>query len=161
MEAWELATTSVAGSVALTSVALTNVVVSATPFQATTVDGRNPEPAMSNTVSAAPATRLAGAILAIAGTELFTAKSTWDEEPPPGAELTTVSFPVPACARIPAESVALRLVGELYVVGIELPFHSTVDVGTNPEPVMVTAVSLDPVIAEGGATVVMLGTGFE
>ena len=72
----ELPVKSAAGSIAFISVVLTNVVVSATPFQTIAVEGRNPIPVRSSTVSTDPASRLAGLILLIAGAELFTAKST-------------------------------------------------------------------------------------
>lgn len=119
----ELPVRSAAGSVAFASVALTNVVVSAAPFQAITEDGTNPNPLMSSTVSPDPASALAGLILVIAANGLFTEKSTAEDVPPPGDGLTTVNFAIVAFARLPAGSVALNVVAELYVVTIGAPFH--------------------------------------
>jgi hypothetical protein len=114
---------SVAGSVAFNSVALTKVVVSAVPFQVIAVEEKNPVPVTSSVVSADPTGTLAGLILLIAGTGLFTEKSTDEDVPPPGAGFVTVSFPIAPFARRLAESVALRLVDELYVVVMDVPFH--------------------------------------
>jgi len=119
----ELPVRSAAGRVAFTSVALTNVVVSAAPFQAITEDGTNPDPLMSSKVPADPASTLAGLILVIAGTGFFTEKSTAEDVPPPGEGLTTVNFAIVAVARLLAGSVLLNVVAELYVVTIGTPFH--------------------------------------
>ena len=56
----ELAVEFAAGTVAFNSVALTNVVARAVPFQVMTEDEIKPEPATSNNVSPAPASTLEG-----------------------------------------------------------------------------------------------------
>ena len=124
-EIWlaELPVRSAAGTVAFTSVALTKVLASVTPFHAITEVETNPDPVTSTKVSVDPASTLVGSILAIVGTGLFTAKSTAADVPPPGDGLTTVNFAIAAVARLLAGRVAFKLVAELYVVAIDAPFH--------------------------------------
>jgi hypothetical protein len=157
----ELPVRSAAGRAAFSSVALTNVVVSATPFQVITVDGTNPEPLTSSRVLPDPASTLAGLILLIAGCGLFTEKSAAGDVPPPGDGFTTVNFAIVPFARLLAVSVTLKFVAELNVVAIGAPFHCTVELEMNPEPVIVTDMSVEPATAEDGVIAVMAGTGFE
>ena len=86
----ELPAMSEAGSAAFISVPLTNVVVSAIPFQAIAVFETNPVPVISRVVAAAPAVRLAGLTAVIAGAGLFTLNATAAEVPPAGAGLTAM-----------------------------------------------------------------------
>jgi hypothetical protein len=112
-----------AGSAAFSSVALTNVVVSTAPFQAIKVDGTNPVPLTSSRVSPDPASTLAGLILLMAGTGLFTGKSTDGDAPPPGDGFATVIFAMVPFVRLLAGSGTIKVVAELYVVAIGAPFH--------------------------------------
>lgn len=109
----ELPLRSAAGTVAFRSVVLTNVVVNAVPFHATTDPATNPDPVTSSGVSLAPATILLGLTLVTAGVGLFTEKSTTADGPPPGEGFTTVNFATVAFARLLAARVTLKLVAEL------------------------------------------------
>ena len=66
------AASKVAGTAACSSVALTNVTVTAVPFQNADVVGRKFVPTMSSEVSALPAGRLAGEIEVITGKGITT-----------------------------------------------------------------------------------------
>jgi hypothetical protein len=59
----------------------------------------------------------------MAGIGLFTAKSTAEDVPPPGGAFTTVNFAIVPVARLPAGTLALKLVAEPYVVAMGAPFH--------------------------------------
>jgi len=119
----ELPAKSAAGTVVFTSVALTNVVLSAAPFQATTENATKPDPLTAITVSPVPARTLAGFMLLMAGTGLLTEKSTPGDVPPPGDGLTTVNFAIVAVAELLAGKVALKDVAEPNVVASGAPFH--------------------------------------
>jgi len=105
----ELPATSLAGTLAFNSVALTKFVVSVVPFNQTVDVATNPVPVTSTTVPLAPAVMLAGFTLAIAGVGLSIAKSTVLDAPPPGDGFTTDNFPTAAFAKLLAGNVALRL----------------------------------------------------
>jgi hypothetical protein len=109
----ELPARFLAGSVAFNSVVLTNVVLRATAFQVITVDGTKPDPVISSMESADPASTLAGLTLLIAGTGLFTEKSSAGELPPPGDGFATVNFAIIPFARLLAVSVTLKFVAEV------------------------------------------------
>ncbi len=156
----ELPARSAASRVALTSVALTKVVERAAPFQSITVVERNPEPVISNSVSAEPAMTLGGVILVIAGAGLFTGKLIAADVPPPGAGLTTVNLATAPLARSLDGMVALRLVEEPKVVASGAPFHSTEELEIKPEPATVTGVSEEPAAVEEGVTLLAEGAGF-
>jgi len=112
-------------------------------------------------VSPEPATTLVGLILLIAGTGLFTKKSTAEDVPPPGDGFTTVNFATVPFARSLAGSVTPKVVAELYVVARAAPFHCAVEAGINPEPAIVADMSVEPAATEDGVTAAMAGTGFE
>lgn len=161
-ESWlcELAIRLAAGRIALTSVALTKVVASAAPFHSITVDETNPDPLMSSGVSADPANTLVGLTLPMAGTGLFTVKSTDADVPPPGAGFTTVNFPTVPFARSLTVSVALRLDADPNVVATGVPFHCAAELAMNPEPLIETDMLAEPAIADGGVSAVIDGEGF-
>jgi hypothetical protein len=108
----ELPVRSAADIVAFSSVVLTNVVVSAEPFHEMTEVETKPDPVRSRVVSPAPAVTLVGLTVVIVGAGLFTEKLAKEEVPPPGGELTTVTFAVAALAKLFAGTVAVRLVVE-------------------------------------------------
>jgi hypothetical protein len=157
----ELPVKSAAGTTAVISVPLTNVVTSGAFFQSTKEPARKLVPFTSSVVSAAPAVTLAGLTLMIVGAGLFTSNGTAPDVPPPGDGFTTVTCATVPFASLLAASVTLKLVAELYVVAIAAPFHSTAELETNPDPVIVTGVSVEPALAEEGEIVMMAGTGFK
>jgi hypothetical protein len=156
----ELPVRSAAGMVAFNSVALTNVVPSAMPFHTTTLDGTKPVPVASSSVSADPASTLAGFTLLIEGAGLFTEKSNEANAPPPGDGLTTINFAIVAFARLFAVSVAPKLVAELYMVAMGAPFNCRVEFEMNPVPLIAIGVSAEPATAADGLMAVIAGTGF-
>jgi hypothetical protein len=81
------------------------------------------------------------------------------EVPPPGVGLITVRAAVPAVVRLAAGMMAVSDVAETKVVASAVPFHSTSDVATKPEPVTVRVVAAAPAWTEVGESDEMLGTG--
>lgn len=157
----ELPLRSAAGTVAFSSVVLINVVVNDVPFHASTDADTKPDPTTSSGVSLAPATTLLGLTFVTAGAGLFTEKSTAADVPPPGGGFTTVKVATVAFARLLGARVMLKLVAELYVVAMGVPFHCAVEEDMNPDPAIITGVSREPATIEDGVTAVMEGTGFE
>ena len=66
-----------------------------------------------------------------------------EEVPPPGAEVKTVTSAVPMLAMSVALICAVSLVLFTNVVVLAIPFHRTVEDGTNPEP-LIARVKLEP-----------------
>ena len=74
---------------------------------------RNRVPVTVSANAALPTVPLEGEIEVIAGTGLFTGKSTPNEVPPPGDGLTTVNIAIVAVAKLLAGMVAPKFVAEL------------------------------------------------
>ena len=89
---------SAAAIAAVTCVALTNVVVFATPLNFTTEVATKFVPLTVRVKAAPPVIALVGAIVVIAGAGLFTVKIEAPDAPPPGAGLVTTTGKVPAAA---------------------------------------------------------------
>jgi hypothetical protein len=94
-------------AVAVNSVELTNVVVSAVVFHKIVAPERKPLPFTSNVKSALPAVTLVGEIDAIVGGGPFTAIEAVAELPPPGPGLLAITEMLPAVARSVAVNAAL------------------------------------------------------
>jgi hypothetical protein len=82
-----------------------------------------------------------------------------EEDPPPGAEFVTKSFPVPLAARSAAERATCSDVELTKVVGFPTPFHWTTELPLKPEPLRVTTAAL-PVATVPGRIEVSTGFGF-
>jgi hypothetical protein len=78
------------------------------------------------------------------GVVAVTSKNAKLEDPPPGAGFTTVTMPVPGCARLEAGTAAVTLSAPTNVVGRACPFHCTTDPETNPAPLTVTVTPCVP-----------------
>src|ERR1700727_2996595 len=68
------------------------------------------------------------------GVAEVTSKNAMLEVPPPGAGFTTVTMPVPGCARLEAGIAAVNFSVFTNVVGRASPFHCTTEPDTNPTP---------------------------
>lgn len=156
----ELPPKSAAGTLAFSSVTLTNVVASAAPFHAMIDVATKLEPITSRAVLPEPASTLVGLMLVTVGVGLFTVKLVGDEVPPPGAGLMTAKFATIALDKSLAGIFALSDVADPKLVAIGIPFHSTVEAEMNPDPVTVMVVSAEPTTVEEGLTLAMLGLGF-
>ena len=137
----------------------TKVVASAVPFHSTLEVEMNPEPVTVRLKPVAPTWTEAGETPLSTGAGLVMLKLSALEEPPPGVGFTTVMLAVPAAARLAVETTAVSEEAETKVVGSIVPFHSTWDVETNPEPVTVRLVAAEPTGTEVGARDETLGIG--
>jgi hypothetical protein len=99
-----------AGNAALTSVPLTNVVTSGTPFQVTMDEGTKPLPLTSRDRAAEPASALAGLIDVSTGEGFSTTNGAEADVPPPGPGFTTVTTAVVPFTRSLAGRLALKAV---------------------------------------------------
>jgi hypothetical protein len=93
-------------------------------------------------------------------TGLFTSNVAGAELPPPGVGFDTVIWLAELSVRSAAGIVIPRLVAELLVVAIAVPFHCTVELEMNPVPVMTTGVAAEPATVNDGAIEVIVGIGF-
>ena len=82
-----------------------------------------------------------------------------DEMPPPGAGLVTVNERNPASVRSLAGTYTSSVVLFTNSTLTWLPFHVTVDPGTNPDPVMLRRRLPPPWTADEGVTLTGRGTG--
>jgi hypothetical protein len=89
---------SLAGIAAVNRVELTNVVVRAEPLKFTTDVETKLVPFTVSVNAASPTFLLAGAMLVVVGTRLFTVKTCALDVPPPGVGLVTVMLNVPPVA---------------------------------------------------------------
>jgi hypothetical protein len=99
--------TSLAETVAVSCVLLTNVVLRLEPFTRTTEPETKLLPLRISVNAALPALTLDGEILESEGNGLLIASANAPDVPPPGAGLTTVIERVPAVAVSPAEIAAV------------------------------------------------------
>jgi len=100
--------TSPARIAAVTCVALTKVVVRATPLKFTTDEARNPVPFTVMVNAPDPKIALVGKIEVTVGAGLFTLNVTEFDVPPPGVGLVTVTGGVPVLAMSLASIVAVN-----------------------------------------------------
>jgi hypothetical protein len=146
---------------AVICVALTNVVVCATPLKFATDPVMKPVPFSVNVNAAPPAVALVGAIDVSVGAGFapLTGKLTVFDVPPPGAGFVTVTGNVPAVEISLARIAAVICVALTKVVARALPLKFTTDVDTNPVPFTVNVNAAPPVAAFGGESVVITGVG--
>ena|ERR1700730_5460407 len=121
---------SLAGTVAVSLMLLTNVVANFAPFHSTEDVETKFDPLTVSVKVAPPAKALVGESVVAFGTGLLTVKVAGAEVPPPGAGLLTVTLTVPAVAMSEAGTEALSLVPLTNVVVSATPFHCTTDVFT-------------------------------
>ena len=111
------------GTVAVSWVDETNVVVSAVPFQFTVEVETKFVPFTVKVNCAPPAVAQVGLIEVVVGTGLLIVKVCAFDVPPPGAGFTTVTDAVPAFATRAAVTVAVSCVAETNVVAKAVPFQ--------------------------------------
>jgi hypothetical protein len=154
--------TSAAGTVALSCVAETYVVVRLVPFHLTTEDEMKLFPVTANVNEELPTAADEGLIDKVTGRGLLLeviVNVNPDEVPPPGVGLNTVTVAVPPDAISAAGTVAVNLAAETYVVVRLVPFHLTTDDEIKLLPFTVNVNEDPPAAAEDGLNEVATGTG--
>src|SRR2546422_1020127 len=121
---------SAAEMAAVSCVALTNVVVRATPFQRTWEAATKSAPVTVSVKAAAAAVALLGRSDESVGPGALTVNVRAVEVPPPGAGLNTVTEAVPGVARSVAEMAAVSCVALTNVVVRAAPFQRTSEAAT-------------------------------
>jgi hypothetical protein len=150
---------SLAGTVAVNSVALTYFVASPVPFHFTVEVETKFVPATVRVNAAPPAVALEGESEVGVGDGLLMVKVSPLDVPPPGVGFTTVTDAVPAVAMSLAGTEAVNFVALPYVVVSPVPFHSTVEVETKFVPVTVRVNAAPPAVALEGESALSVGTG--
>jgi len=148
-----------AGTVAVSRVAETKVVVSGLPFQFTVEPETKLVPLTVKVNCEPPAVAQVGLSEVIVGTGLLMVKVCAFDVPPPGAGFTTVTEAVPAFATRAAVTVAVSCVEETNVVVKAVPFQRTDEVETKLVPFTVRMNCADPAKHELGLIEVIVGTG--
>jgi hypothetical protein len=137
-----------AGTVALSWVALIKLVAIGDPFHSTFHPLTKPEPLTVSVKAAPPAMAEPGLSPAITGGAGLMVNVAAFDKPPPG--LSTVTLALPGEAISLAGMAALSWVALTKVVVTAAPFHSTTDPFTNPAPFRVSVNAGPPAIAELG-----------
>ncbi|HTY77657.1 MAG TPA: hypothetical protein VMI34_07560 [Candidatus Bathyarchaeia archaeon] len=152
---------SLAAMLAVSWVAPTNVVGRPLPFHCTTELGMKFDPFTVRLRAGPFCGAVVGAIDVNVGTGfgITMLKVAAAAVPPPGAGVTTVTAAVLAPARSLAGMLAVSWVALTKLVVRMLPFHCTVEAGTNPVPVTVSVKAGPPCVALLGASEEMAGTG--
>jgi hypothetical protein len=150
-----------AGTTAVNCVALTNVVVSATPFHSTTVPAMKLLPVSIRVNDAPPAVAEFGVREPNVGTGFgpVTVNVCPAEVPPPGVGLKTVTEAVPAVAISEAGTAAVNWVALTNVVVKATPFHCTTEPATKFVPAIVRVKAGPPAVAVVGEIKPEVGTG--
>jgi hypothetical protein len=153
-----------AGTVAVSCVEETNVVVSAVAFHFTVEVETKFVPLTVKVNCGLPAVAQVGLIAVVVGTGLLMVNVTAFDVPPPGAGFTTVTEAVPVFATRAAVTVAVSCVEETNVVARAVPFQLTVEqeleaVPTKPVPFTVKVNPPLPAIVDVGLIEVIAGTG--
>lgn len=146
-----------AETAAVNCVELTNVVVSAVPFQFTTAPLRKLVPFTVSVNAAPPAGVEAGFRLVIVGVGIVMEKLVAVDVLPP--EFATVTLALPPLAISAAITVAVNCVLLTNVVVSPVPFHCTVAPERKPVPLTVSMKSDPPAFAEVGLRLLMVGVG--
>ncbi len=141
---------SVDGMVAVSCVALTNVVVRAEALKFTTEVGTKLVPFTVSVKPAPPAVAPFGLSEVIVGTGLFTVKEAFPDVPPPGAGLVTVTLNVPAVAMSPVVIAAVTCVALTKVVVRAAPLKFTTEVEIKLVPLTVSVNAAPPLVALDG-----------
>src|SRR5205823_5334410 len=129
---------SAAGTVAVTFVLSTNVVVRLAPFHFTTLLCTKLVPFTVRVNCGPPAVALLGESDVVVGTGLLTVKLTALDVPPPGGGFITVTGTTPALAMSAAVIAAVSVVLLTKVVVRAEPFHCTTEVFTKFVPFTVS-----------------------
>jgi hypothetical protein len=151
---------SVAGTVAVSCVALTNVVVRLAPFHCTSEVLMKLPPFTVIVNAGVPAIALFGTSEPSDGTGVVTVKVTAFDVPPPGVGFTTLTksrFAVRISAAVIA---AVSVVAFTNVVTRGLPFHCTTELLMKLLPVTVNVNPAEPALNEFGEIEVIVGAGF-
>jgi hypothetical protein len=148
-----------AGTIAVSLIEETNVVVRGEPFQLTTEVETKLVPFTVKVNWELPAVVEVGLIEVVVGTGLLMVNVCGFEVPPPGAGFTTVTDAVPAVATFAAGTIAVSCVDETNVVVRDDPFHLTVEVETKLVPFTVKVNWALPAMVELGLIEVVVGTG--
>jgi hypothetical protein len=146
-----------AETAAVNCVELTNVVVSAAPFQFTTAPLRKLVPFTVSVKASPPAGVEAGLRLVIAGVGMVMEKLVAVDVLPP--EFATVTLALPPLAISAAVTVAVTCVLLTNVVGSAVPFHCTVAPERKLAPLTVRVKSDPPAFADAGLRPLMVGVG--
>jgi hypothetical protein len=157
-----VAAMSVAAMLAVTRVALPNVVVRGAPFHSTVAPETKFVPSTVSVNAAPPAVALLGVSAVIVGADaagavIVNGRAT--DSPPPGLGVNTVTEAVPAAVISPAPTVACSWEPPTYVVARSAPLHLTTELVTKPLPVTVRVKAGLPAATLLGVKVVTAGTG--
>ena len=145
-----------AGTVAVSCVEETNVVVSGAPFQFTVEVETKFVPFTVNVKSGPPAPTQLGLIELIVGVPLIVNVTAFDVAPQV-PEFTTVMEAVPGLAMLAFGTVAVSCVEFLNVVASDVPFQFTVEPETKFVPFTVNVNPLLPAMAQAGLIEVIVG----
>jgi hypothetical protein len=140
-------------------VALTNVVVFATPLKFTTELAAKLVPFTVRVKATPPLVALEGKTEVIVGRGLLTVNGEVPEVPPPGAGFVTVTLTEPAAAISAAVMDAVNFVPLTNVVVVAVPLKFTTEDGTKLVPFTVSVKAAVPAVALVGEIEVMVGTG--
>jgi hypothetical protein len=144
---------SLAGTVAVSWVALPNLVESAVVFQFTTELDENPVPFTVNVKLGPPAVVALGVIALMTGGAVTVNVTAFDPTPPD----TTVTWAVPALAMRFAGTEAVNRLLLTNVVVSWVPFHCTAAADWNPLPFTVSVNAGPPAVAVVGEILLMFG----
>jgi len=151
--------TSNAGTVAVSAVALTYVVVNAVVPHITVDWLVKPAPFTVSGKAAAPAVAVVGEIPPTVGASALTVNGLPLEVPPPGAGVTTVTKTVPSVATCNDVTCAVSSVALTNVVASAVVPHFTVDALVKFAPVTVSGNAAAPVVAVVGEIPLIVGAG--
>ena len=146
------------GTVAVSRVLLTKVVVKTELFQCTFEPETKFDPLTVSVKAGPSAVALLGEIELIAGTGLLTVNVFAFDVPPPGPGFVTVTLIVPAVAMSAAEIAAVSWALLENVVVRGAPFQFTTEVVMKPEPFTVSVKAAPPAVALAGEMEVTVGT---
>jgi len=147
------------GTTAVTSVALTNVVVNATPFQSTTVPAKKFVPVSVSVKAALPAFAVVGESRPKVGNGSLIVNVIAADAPPPGAGFNTVSAAEPPAAMSMAGTTTVSCVPLTTVVASATPFHFTIVPAKKFVPVSVSVNAAPPAFAVVGESRPKVGNG--
>jgi hypothetical protein len=148
-----------AGTAAVSEVALTNVVVSAVPFQFTTEPATKFVPVTVSVNADPPVSAELGESEVSVGAGLLMVKVCPEVVPPPGAAFVTVTETVLPFAMSEAGTAAVSEVALTNVVTSAVPFQFTVEPATKFVPVSVSVNVEPPAVADAGEMEVSVGDG--
>ena len=148
-----------AGTMAVTCVALTIVVVNATPFHSTTVPAKKFVPVSVSVNAAPPAFAVVGESEPKVGNGSLIVNVIAADTPPPGAEFNTVIAAVPPAAMSMAGTTAVSCVPLTTVVASATPFHFTTVPAKKFVPVSVSVNAALPAVAVVGESEPKVGNG--